>query len=106
MARKKTGPSPIRQGSFPVGHSCHTTCIPAFPKIWPASFSALDSMSVETCLKLKTRTLKAEATTFGSGFGADIVLTCSVHEFRVLSLATLSCCPKSNFAKNDVATKQ
>jgi len=63
-------------------------------------------MSVETCLKLKTRTLKAEATTFGSGFGADIVLTCSVHEFRVLSLATLSCCPKSNFAKNDVATKQ
>jgi len=60
-------------------------------------------MSVETCLKLKTRTVKAS---FSLGFGAGIVLTFSVAELTVLCPATLACCPESDFAKNNVATKQ
>src|SRR5215467_12507309 len=104
MAKKKTGPGAMRHGSFPVGHSCHTIFIPARAKIWSASFSAFDSMSVETCLKLKTRTVKAEASIFSFGFRAGILLTFSVGEFRVVSLAP--CCPESDFANNDVATKQ
>src|SRR5215471_7598872 len=103
MAKKKTGPGPMRHGSFPVGHSCHTTWIPAWPKIWSVSFSAFDSMSIETCLKLKTRTVRA---IFSLGFRASIVFAFSVAELTVPWPATLPCCPESDFANNDVATKQ
>src|SRR5215467_1191870 len=106
MAKKKTRPDPVRHGSFPVGHSCHTTWIPAWSKIWSASFSASDRLPPETCLKLKTRTANGEGATLSFGFSAGIVVTFAVGELRAVGLATLPCCPEIDFVRNDVATKQ
>ena len=62
-------------------------------------------MSEETCLKLKTRTVKLESSVFGLGFGAGMELAFFVGEFVVAGLAMFFCCLNTDIAKSDDITK-